>query len=234
MDEGELMGVGGHPALALLNSTVQPLKNGPTIELLGDGAALLKWMAATDLVTEIEATEIRSRYSDRTLDRVARDVIELREWFRAVLPRVLDDQSDLTEVVDHVNDLLAKTNIHHCTTAEVIVKNPARAIPNAATDSARRKWVRVSIIERPKKPRRTKTAPTRMIRFVPQRPSARPCAGPSNALPVRVPTNAKEKSVFDQPKCRRSSTARLPNPCIHNIDCSAHKAALAPTIFQPV
>lgn len=112
MDKAELIGVGGHPALALLNSTARPLVNGPTIELLGDGAALLEWLAAAALLTEREADEIRSRYSARTLDQLARQTVDLREWFRSALPLVLDDHADLTEVIEHVNELVAHANTY--------------------------------------------------------------------------------------------------------------------------
>ena len=112
MDEAELIGVGGHPALALLNSTARPLASGPTIELLGDGAELLEWLVAAGLLTETEADDVRSRFSARTLDQLARDAVDLREWFRNALPHVLDDHADLTRVIKHVNKLAAHANTY--------------------------------------------------------------------------------------------------------------------------
>jgi len=116
--------------LALLNSTAQLLPNGATIELLTDGVALLNWMATTDLITGSELAEIRSLFSTTALDRLASDANDLREWFRMVLPRVLEDQADLNSVTDHLNDLLAKANIYH----------QLRAVPGGVAVAAIRRW----------------------------------------------------------------------------------------------
>jgi len=113
LDEAQLIDVGGHPALALLNSTAQLLANGPTVELLGDGPALLNWLATTGLLTRNEATDLKSHFSATSLDRLARDARDLREWFRTILPRVLDHEAVFDAITDHLNDLLAKANTYH-------------------------------------------------------------------------------------------------------------------------
>ena len=112
MNETELIGVGGHPALALLNSTAQPQTDGLTVELLGDGPALLEWLLATGLLTENEANDVSTRYSSSQLDKLADDVVELREWWRSNLVRVVEDVDDFADVLDHLNELLAHTSTY--------------------------------------------------------------------------------------------------------------------------
>ncbi len=112
MDESDLITVGGHPALTLLNSTAQAQTNGPAVELLTDGPALLEWLVATGLLTEDDRRELGSRHSRRTLDQLARDVIELREWWRRGLVRVLGGEADLCDLFERLNALLADASTH--------------------------------------------------------------------------------------------------------------------------
>ena len=128
MDQTQLIAVGGHPAVALLNSTAQLRQDEPRIELLDDGFGLLDWLSATGLLSDSETDFLQRRYSTRTLDQLARDAVELREWWRGSLAHVLSDATHTTDILEHINELLALSNNYSRLedTADGIVLTPIR------------------------------------------------------------------------------------------------------------
>jgi predicted RNA-binding Zn ribbon-like protein len=70
--------LGGHPAIDFLNTSFSP--QAITVEVLGNGESLLRWMVAAELLNSAAAASIRRRYSGATLDAVAADARKLRTW----------------------------------------------------------------------------------------------------------------------------------------------------------
>lgn len=104
----EMIAVGGHPALTLLNSTAPPLQaDGPLVELLGNGNDLIAWMVMAGLITDREANEITTRYSTQDLDEAARNAVALRERWRSTIAQVLAGTGEIAEAIEHVNEILA-------------------------------------------------------------------------------------------------------------------------------
>ena len=84
--------LGGHPAIDFLNTSFSP--QGVTIEVIGDGESLLRWMVEATLLDAPTAASIRRRYSGTTLDAIAADARKLRAWVAGWIdrwsPRSLD------------------------------------------------------------------------------------------------------------------------------------------------
>src|SRR5215471_4486637 len=72
--------VGDDLALDFLNTRVALA--GEEIEWLGNGADLLAWLEAARAVPPDAAAQFRSNAPSRTLDAVAKEARELREWLR--------------------------------------------------------------------------------------------------------------------------------------------------------
>lgn len=108
MKVNEMIAVGGHPALTLLNSTARPLPpDGPLVELLSNGNDLIAWMVMAGLITDREGDDITARYSTQDLDQIARSAVALREWWRSTIVQVLTGTDEITGTLERVNEILA-------------------------------------------------------------------------------------------------------------------------------
>lgn len=76
---------GGHLALDFLNSIAAP--QGTMIDRIDNGRSLLVWLTEAGALDPVGAERIAASASRSTIDRVARDAIDLREWFRTVVAR---------------------------------------------------------------------------------------------------------------------------------------------------
>jgi predicted RNA-binding Zn ribbon-like protein len=83
MEDTDLVGVGDHAALDLVNSTAE--QGGQRFELLRDGRSYLRWLRLAHLIDEADISEINRRYSKTGLDAAAADAVRLREWLRPVI-----------------------------------------------------------------------------------------------------------------------------------------------------
>lgn len=100
----DLIGLGDHPALDLLNSTGTPQRE--TLELLETGEGYLRWLELTGVLAVEQTHDIGRRFSNADLGRVAGDARELREWLRGLIgPWAAGEQLDRTQV-EHLNALL--------------------------------------------------------------------------------------------------------------------------------
>jgi predicted RNA-binding Zn ribbon-like protein len=81
----DFLWLGGHPAADLLNT--RPTPGGEAVELLGDGAALARWLPSAGLLEEATASGLRRRLGAHALDDAAAQARALREWARAWLAR---------------------------------------------------------------------------------------------------------------------------------------------------
>ena len=72
--------LGDHLALDFLNTTAT-LRDGP-VEWLSSGKAFMEWLITAGVVDGPQ------RFDGAALDSVAKDAVELREWFRRLLERI--------------------------------------------------------------------------------------------------------------------------------------------------
>jgi predicted RNA-binding Zn ribbon-like protein len=70
--------LGSHPAMDFLNTTLTP--RGETIELIGDGAAYLAWLAAAGLLDSASAAASKRQFTKEALDEAAAEAREFRAW----------------------------------------------------------------------------------------------------------------------------------------------------------
>jgi predicted RNA-binding Zn ribbon-like protein len=77
--------LGGHPAIDFLNTTFSP--EGITVEVIGDGESLLRWMVEAKLLDAPTAASIRRRDSGTRLDAAAVDARKLRAWVTGWIDR---------------------------------------------------------------------------------------------------------------------------------------------------
>lgn len=72
-----------HPALDFLNTMATP-KNTP-VDWIGDGTSFLAWLVEARFLAPEVASSLPG---GRRLDGLAREAVELREWFRSLLVRL--------------------------------------------------------------------------------------------------------------------------------------------------
>jgi predicted RNA-binding Zn ribbon-like protein len=75
----------GHPALELLDSTM--CLRGETVELIGDGRALLDWFVDVGLCDASFASLMKRRFVAAELDEVAAEARKLRAWATSWIAR---------------------------------------------------------------------------------------------------------------------------------------------------
>lgn len=128
------MRIGGSVALDFLNSTMTP-KDEP-IESIGTFGDLLRWMLQSRLIDQQEAQKIQAVMSPRDLARLASEAQELRERFRAILPRVLEKGFGglLDSDIRYFNDIFRRSPIKM--SLELRAKNNLLLLPT-------REWVAV-------------------------------------------------------------------------------------------
>lgn len=73
--------VGDAPGLDFLNSVATPAAEAP-VDWIADGAGLVAWLEQTGLVPTEALTKLRKEARPGTLDKVAAEARQLREWFR--------------------------------------------------------------------------------------------------------------------------------------------------------
>lgn len=99
--------VAGHPAIDFLNSAYAP--GGVPIETLGDGRALLDWMAGAGLLDPNEAARLAKRCTRKALDAAAEEARAVREWARTWIDAWRANPArDYGEEVAALNKLLAR------------------------------------------------------------------------------------------------------------------------------
>lgn len=100
--------VGDHLALDFLNSTAAP--RGTPVEWIGTGPDLLHWLVDAGALDLNVAERIAADWSPTDLDRVAKEAVDLREWFRGVVARVkVGGPVALTvEDLERLNGVLAR------------------------------------------------------------------------------------------------------------------------------
>jgi predicted RNA-binding Zn ribbon-like protein len=87
----DLIGLGDHPAMDFVNSTM--VQGAVEIDLLSDGASYLRWLELAGLIGKADAGTVEGRFSPAQLDIVAAQARELREWLRPVIATWATDQS---------------------------------------------------------------------------------------------------------------------------------------------
>lgn len=105
-----IVGLAGHPALELLNSRAMPSPGAEPIELIGDGADYLLWLAGTELIDHDDVAVLEDLFSAGQLDGAAGDARTLRERLRPVLLKWAGDKPAPfpVDVIDELNALLAQ------------------------------------------------------------------------------------------------------------------------------
>lgn len=105
-----IVGLADDPALELLNSRATPSPGAEPIELIGDGASYLLWLARSGLIDEEDLAALEKLFSTEELDCAAADARTLREKLRPIL---LDWAGENPvpfpeDVIDQLNALLAQ------------------------------------------------------------------------------------------------------------------------------
>ena len=99
--------VAGHPAIDFLNSAYAP--GGELVETIGDGRALLDWMAGAGLVDQHEAARLARRFTRKALDSAAQEARAVREWARTWVAAWRENPArDYGEEIAALNKLLAR------------------------------------------------------------------------------------------------------------------------------
>lgn len=103
--------VGDHPALDFLNSVFTPQDE--PVDLLRDGASLLKWLETSGVVTAAVSSGAAT-CTPQQLSRLSADARALREWFRELLFRWSVGGARSVRAADlaQINALLAKGPLH--------------------------------------------------------------------------------------------------------------------------
>lgn len=103
--------LGSHPATDFLNSAIAP--NGVAQEFIGNGAALIDWLVAADLLEPAVGTQIRTKFSTQELDAAAAEIREFREWAREWVGRWRKEPHKRYErEFAHLNGLLREANTY--------------------------------------------------------------------------------------------------------------------------
>src|SRR5579883_660691 len=100
--------IADHPALDFLNTTASPW--GKQIEWLSNGSDLLDWLECAGMINTETLRDLRSREDFDSLDKIAQQARELREWFRQFVSHHAGHRivsSAITEL-ESLNDLLAR------------------------------------------------------------------------------------------------------------------------------
>ena len=100
--------IADHMALDFLNTVAAP--QGTTIEWIGSGADLLQWLVGAAALEPSTAGMLAQTWAAKKLDAVAKEAVELREWFRAVVARCKSQGMSAIDVMEtaHLNGILAR------------------------------------------------------------------------------------------------------------------------------
>lgn len=103
------MYVGDHLALDFLNTVAAP-KSTP-IDWIGSGRDLVGWLVAAGALDERNAKRLVAKCPPAALNRVAQEAVQLREWFRVLLPLLKaggGSRAMSPKDLDRLNGLLAR------------------------------------------------------------------------------------------------------------------------------
>ena len=99
--------IAGHPAIDFLNSAYAP--GGEPVETIGDGRALLAWMADAGLVEKDEPARLTRRFARKALDAAAQEARAVREWARTWIAAWRENPArDYGDEIAALNKLLAR------------------------------------------------------------------------------------------------------------------------------
>lgn len=105
-----IVGLAGHPALELLNSRATPSPDAEPIELIGNGADYLQWLARTELIDHDDLVVLEDLFHADQLDAAAADARTLREKLRPLLLAWTGEKPVPfpADVIDELNALLSQ------------------------------------------------------------------------------------------------------------------------------
>lgn len=111
MEALDLLGMADHPALELLNSTVDV--PGRHLDVLEDGEGLLRWLSASGLRCAEQVDALRASYPADDLHGAAAETREFRERMRPVVADwAAADGGPSEQALQDVNALLARDRRH--------------------------------------------------------------------------------------------------------------------------
>lgn len=100
--------VGDHLALDFLNTIAAP--RGTPVEQIGNGRDLVNWLVGAGMLDQAETARLAASWPPGDLDKVAKEAMALREWFRGVVARAKVDGSGALAPADvaRLNSVLAR------------------------------------------------------------------------------------------------------------------------------
>ncbi len=99
--------LGGHPALDFINTSFAP--SGVPTEVIGDGSALLDWMASAGLIEPAAVRKLANRFGAKSLDAVAAQARKLRERTRIWLKQWREAPArNYAAEIEALNEVLAQ------------------------------------------------------------------------------------------------------------------------------
>lgn len=104
--------IASHPALDFLNTSYTP--EGSTVEVIGDGRALLDWLVAAQFIDTATSSKLARKLGTRELDEAAAEARRMREWARTWLVRWRERPADdYRSEIQSLNRLLAGGAFRH-------------------------------------------------------------------------------------------------------------------------
>lgn len=123
--------IAGHAAIDFLNTSFTP--QGERVEVLVDGRALLDWLVRAGLLDGTESAKLLRKLGAATLNAVAAEVRDIREWARDWLERWrAEPKAHYDNEMARLNRLLAHDAVHH----EVIASDGLAVVERRRIESA--------------------------------------------------------------------------------------------------
>lgn len=123
--------IAGHPAIDFLNTSFTP--QGERVEVLVDGRALLDWLVSAGLLDGAESAKLLRRLGAGTLNAVAAELRDIREWARDWLERWrAEPKARYDSEMARLNRLLAHEAVYH----EVIAGNGVAVVARRRIENA--------------------------------------------------------------------------------------------------
>src|SRR5258708_6478482 len=98
--------VGNDLALDFLNT--RPVMNGQPVEMLRDGDAVARWLAAAGLTTHRQSSGLKRRWSAPEFAPVLEEIRKLREDLRSAVFQIEAGHRPSTGFIKHLNELLLR------------------------------------------------------------------------------------------------------------------------------
>lgn len=104
--------IGDHAALDFLNTIASP--HGDAIEFIPNGVAYVTWLVDAGLLDSSIVKELLNRFGKPSLDRVAAEARDLREWFRQLIVKLAcaPGRRRTGDEVGTLNHILAMDCVH--------------------------------------------------------------------------------------------------------------------------